>query len=172
MLSWQELSQQLQQFVTAVVRLFKTRKREGATISLAALLFWLGYSFSSFVEHIGLKGFVDSLPGSANIPRVFFVAGMVLLLYGGYHIYQLILPPTLPPPKDRPSAIKGPIAFAPADGELFRRLGREDELGKLLGFIEDDQVRLVVLMGASGVGKTSLLRAGLTDILKNKYANQ
>jgi Leucine-rich repeat (LRR) protein len=169
MLIWQELSQQLQQSVNSIVRFVKARKREEATISLAALLSWLGYSFPKLLTP-ELHDWISSwrYSGLLIIPGIFYTAGAVFLCYGGYRIWQLVLTPDLPPPKDRPSAIKGPIAFAPADGELFRRLGREDELGKLLGFIEDDQVRLVVLMGASGVGKTSLLRAGLTDILKNK----
>lgn len=169
MLSWQELSQQLQQIVKTFVRFVKSRRREEALIGLAALLFLAGYSFPGLLPtDTQFKNWVASWHGLLIIPAIFYVAGAVFLFYGGYRIWQMVLTPELPPPKDRPSAIKGPVAFAPADGELFRRLGREDELGKLLGFIEDDQVRLVVLMGASGAGKTSLLRAGLTDILKNK----
>lgn len=169
MLSWQELSQHLQQIIKAIIRFVKARKREEATIGLAALLFWLGFSLPKFFPpEAELSKFVNSWHGVLVAQCVFYITGAGLLLYGGYRIWQLVLTPHLPPPKDRPSAIKGPIAFAPADGELFRRLGREEELRKLLGFIEDDQVRLIVLMGASGVGKTSLLRAGLTDILKNK----
>ncbi|HYH86098.1 MAG TPA: AAA family ATPase, partial [Pyrinomonadaceae bacterium] len=169
MLSWQELSQQLQQIVNSIVRFVKARRREEATIGLAAILFWIGFSLPKFFPpEERLSKFVNSWHGVVIAQCVLYIAGAGLLLYGGHRIWQLVQTPDLSPPKDRPSAIKGPIAFAPADGELFRRLGREDELGKLLGFIEDDQVRLVVLMGASGVGKTSLLRAGLTDILKNK----
>ncbi|WP_394824775.1 AAA family ATPase [Pendulispora albinea] len=69
------------------------------------------------------------------------------------------------PLQDRAAAIKGPMAFGPEDGALFRKLGRESELQKLLGYIRDERTPLVVLMGASGAGKTSLLRAGLSDIL-------
>src|SRR5262249_28766602 len=64
-----------------------------------------------------------------------------------------------------PSAIKGPMAFTEADGELFRKLDRESELQKLLGLVLDDQILMVVVRGASGAGKTSLLRAGLNDIV-------
>ena len=167
MLEWQELSQQLQQIANAIVRFAKARKREEATIGLAAILFWFGYFFPKWLTP-EIKDWVNSWHGLLIIPSVFYVVGVILFTYGCYRIWLLVHTPDLPPPRDRPSAVKGPIAFTPADGELFRRLGREDELGRLLGFIEDDQVRLVVVMGASGVGKTSLLRAGLTNILKNK----
>jgi hypothetical protein len=65
----------------------------------------------------------------------------------------------------RPASIKGPSSFGPQDGELFLRLGREHELGELLGLVLDDQVGLIVLMGESGAGKTSLLRSGLYELL-------
>lgn len=57
------------------------------------------------------------------------------------------------------------MAFTEADGDLFRKLGRESELQKLLGLVLDNQVLMVVVRGASGAGKTSLLRAGLKHIL-------
>jgi hypothetical protein len=77
----------------------------------------------------------------------------------------VVYPPELAPTKDRPSAIKGPMAFTVADGDLFRKLGRESELQKLLGLVLDDQILMIVVRGASGAGKTSLLRAGLKHIL-------
>jgi hypothetical protein len=165
----EDVSQQLQQFVNFAVRIAKARRQEEAIIGLAAILFALGYSIPKWLTP-ELKAWVNSWHGLVIIPGFMFATGAGLLLYAGYRIWLLVQAPELPPPKDRSSAIKGPIAFASTaeDGELFRRLGREDEIRKLLGFIEDDQVRLIVLTGASGVGKTSLLRAGLTDILKNK----
>ena len=58
----------------------------------------------------------------------FLTEGAVLLTYAGFRIWKLAVPRQLPPPEDRPSAIKGPTAFTPEDGELFRKLGREDEV--------------------------------------------
>ncbi len=63
-------------------------------------------------------------------------------------------------------ALKGASAFTPEDGELFARLGRTEEMGRLRGWVLDDQVTLVVVKGESGAGKTSLLRAGLTHALR------
>ena len=167
MLSWQSLLQQLQQIITTLIRFVKARHREEAAIGLAALLFWIGYSFLAWFPE-ELQNFIKSWHGHIIIPGVLYSAGLFFLGHGIYHIWRLVQGPDLPPVTNRPSAIKGPLAFTPADGELFRKLGREDELKKLLSYVEDDQVSLIVLMGASGAGKTSLLRAGLTDILKDK----
>jgi internalin A len=167
MFSWQELSRQLQQIVNTFIHFVKVRRREEAAIGIAAILFWVGYSFIKWLP-AELQEWAQSRHGNLIIPGVFYIAGLIFLLYGTYRIWRLVYVPDLPPVTNRPSAIKGPLAFTPADGDLFRKLGREDELRKLLGYIEDDQVQLIVLRGESGAGKTSLLRAGLTDILKDK----
>ncbi|MBD0373960.1 MAG: AAA family ATPase [Pyrinomonadaceae bacterium] len=169
MLTWQELVPQLKQTVNTIIRFVKARRREEAAIAMAAIFLWLGYYSISFIERFPKETleFVKYWKGHLIIPALFFLAGLAFLAYGIYRIWRLVYVPDLPLPANRPSAIKGPLAFTPADGELFRKLGREDELRKLLGYVQDDQVRLVVLMGASGAGKTSLLRAGLTDILKD-----
>ncbi|MCP4655312.1 MAG: hypothetical protein GY856_07830, partial [bacterium] len=63
-------------------------------------------------------------------------------------------------------AIKGAGSFTPEDAELFSQLGRLRELKQLRSWVLDrDKVPAVVVMGESGVGKTSLLRAGLAFIL-------
>lgn len=66
------------------------------------------------------------------------------------------------------AAIKGPLAFTEQDGKLFRRLGREVELTQLVGLLDDDQTGLAVVMGESGAGKTSLLRAGLSNLAADR----
>lgn len=166
MLSWQALSQQLQEIVNTFIRFLKARRREEATIGVAAILILTGYSIAKWLPN-PLPDFIGSWYGHLIIPGLFYLAGLCFLFYGSYRLWQLVYTPELPPAINSPSAIKGPLAFTEADGELFRKLGREDDLRKLLGYIEDDQVRLVVLMGSSGAGKTSLLRAGLKDILKD-----
>ena len=54
--------------------------------------------------------------------------GAMLLGWMGYRLWQQAVPPPLPPPEARPSAVKGPMAFGPEDGILFQRLGRYHEL--------------------------------------------
>jgi hypothetical protein len=97
-----------------------------------------------------------------------YVMGAVLLVWVGYRLWQQAVPSPLPPPEPRPSAVKGPMAFGPEDGTLFQRLGRDHELAQLLSLTLNDQIPLIVVMGESGVGKTSLLRAGLSYILQSQ----
>jgi len=65
-----------------------------------------------------------------------------------------------------PSSVRGPLPFTEADGDLFRSLGREGLVGEILVSVNNDQIPVVIVSGESGVGKTSLLRAGLTAPLK------
>jgi hypothetical protein len=69
---------------------------------------------------------------------------------------------------ERPSALKGASSFdsSPEDARLFSRLGRDEQLGILRSWLENDQVPLIVIYSESGTGKTSLLRAGLEGSAK------
>lgn len=164
----QDFSQQLRSIIDVVIRFVRARKREEATISFGALLILGGVYLANGLEKVGLKDFFTSWHGDAIVRYLLIAAGVGFVLYGAYKIFRLVYVPPMPPAKDRPSAIKGPMAFTEADGELFRKLGRESELQKLLGMALDDQVLLIVVRGASGAGKTSLLRAGLKHILGDR----
>lgn len=167
MLKWQELSQQLQQIVNTFIRFSKAPRREETAISVAAILLLSGFTFDWWFPK-SFHDIIKSWRGDLIIQVSLFVSGLSALAYYVYHRRSLVSELDLPPVVNKPSAIKGPLAFTEADGELFRKLGREEDLRKLLSYIEDTQMHLVVLMGASGAGKTSLLRAGLKDILKDK----
>jgi len=97
---------------------------------------------------------------------VLAVLGLLLLGFSIRRIWKKAVAP-LPEGKPKPAAIKGPAPFGPQDAELFARLGRNDDLNKLRAWMLDDQKPLVALMGESGVGKTSLLRAGLAHHLQD-----
>jgi hypothetical protein len=168
MLSWQELTQRLRQYSHTLIRFIKNRRRENVVpFALAALFFLLGLSLPSWLPN-ELQQLINAWRGNLIIQLVLYGVGIIFFIIGSYRAWKLLNIPDLPPVKNMPSAVKGAYAFTPADGELFRKLGREEELRKLLGFIEDDQVGIVVLRGAYGAGKTSLLRAGLTNILSGK----
>jgi internalin A len=155
MIDWQRLWE----FVKSAIRMLRGRKRDQAAFFVAALCFSAGFALTKLVP--------DLIAGKwiARLQVALYALGAIAFVYGVVRVWRLVNPPELPAAKDRPSAIKGPMAFTEADGELFRKLGRESELRKLFGLVQDDQVLMIVVRGASGAGKTSLLRAGLKHIL-------
>ena len=159
MLTWKKL----EQFVRETIRPLKGRKREQAAFAIAALCFSGGFALDRKL----IPDF-ESVKWIAWVKTGLYAVGLIALVYGAIRIWRLVHPAELPPAQDRPSAIKGPMAFTEADGELFRKLGRENELQKLMGLVLDDQVLMIVVRGASGAGITSLLRAGLKHILGDR----
>jgi hypothetical protein len=98
---------------------------------------------------------------------LYLLAG-ALFVWIAWRLFKRLPPPPRADEAVRPNAIKGPMAFGPHDGPLFRNLGRTAETSRLVDHILNDQVGLVVVMGESGAGKTSLLRAGLADALQGR----
>ena len=91
------------------------------------------------------------------------------------HLYQLTaaglaadFPPLLTRPADEPPPTpgeppyRGLEAFEEEDAALF--FGREEVVAELVGRVE--RARFVALIGASGSGKSSILRAGLVPALR------
>lgn len=58
-------------------------------------------------------------------------------------------------------AIKGLRSFELKDAEIFKRLERQRDVQECLDALDDHELRLFLLIGESGVGKSSLLQAGL-----------
>ncbi len=150
--------QQLSLFAKSAIRTLKGRSRDQAAFFVATACFSGGFALGKFVTGEWI----------IKLQIVLYALGAIAFGYAVVRVWHLVNPPELPPAKDRPSAIKGPMAFTEADGELFRKLGRESELQKLLGLVLDDQILMVVVRGASGAGKTSLLRAGLKHIIGDR----
>ncbi|MCI3274837.1 nSTAND1 domain-containing NTPase [Streptomyces cylindrosporus] len=70
------------------------------------------------------------------------------------------------PDEDTPAPYRGLARFEPADRELF--FGRDELVAQLRDLVCDH--RFAVLFGASGSGKSSLLRAGLIPGLQHEIA--
>jgi hypothetical protein len=155
----QELVAQLRQ----VIWMLRSGRKEVVAGALGIALFPAGAWLLTHPNHSPVP-----TDFSNYVAYSLWVVGVLLWVYVYYRIRQQAVPPPPPLPELPPAAIKGPMAFGPNDGTLFRRLGRETELTQLLSLILDDQIPLVVVRGESGVGKTSLLRAGLTHILKDQ----
>lgn len=144
--------------VKSAIQTLKGRRREPVAFLVAALCFSGGFALGKLLADKWIT----------RLQIALYAIGAIVFVYGVVRVWKLVNPPELPPAKDRPSAIKGPMAFTEADGDLFRKLERESELQKLLGFALDNQVLMIVVRGASGAGKTSLLRAGLKHILGDR----
>jgi hypothetical protein len=67
---------------------------------------------------------------------------------------------TLEPVPER-QAIKGLRSFEQKDAEIFQRLERQRDLQECLDALNTEDLKLFLLLGESGVGKSSLLQAGL-----------
>jgi WD40 repeat protein len=80
-------------------------------------------------------------------------------------------PPSGPEEKSVPLPDQPYQAFRPFEADaaaLF--VGREDDLQRLAQALDRPETRLVLLHGAPGVGKSSLLRAGLLPFLEDECA--
>jgi hypothetical protein len=68
-------------------------------------------------------------------------------------LLRRIVPPVFYSPSLKP--------YSDTDGELFVELERGSEIVQCVGFLEDSQISLIAIHGATGIGKTSVLRAGI-----------
>ena len=105
----------------------------------------------------------ELLPDDRLVLAPFVLVGGGLLALSFIRLWRLISRPLDIPEVEGP-VVRGASAFTPEDGEIFKKLGRQEELRRLRDWILDDQVPVVVVMGESGVGKTSLLRAGVQNL--------
>ncbi len=102
------------------------------------------------------------------IPDWFCWPGAIPILWAIVLIWKTAIPPKKEEYLPQPSAIKGASAFGEHDGELFSNLGRKSELEKILNHVLDDSSHVIIVMGESGAGKTSLLKAGLVYALNKR----
>lgn len=163
---WMRNEQKLREAVRYFLGL--ASRREGWAFGAAAALFSLGLVLPGFLVGSPVDAWTKPWHGVPVLRVALYGVGVLLLIFAVRREWLLARPAEGPPVIDSPPAIKGPLPFGPGDGALFRKLGREDQVRELLGYVLDDQVPLVVLMGMSGAGKTSLLRAGLSDVLKDR----
>ena len=144
------LSDQIQK----ILQILRYGQREKIVFLLAVLLFALAFAVNS-VE----VAFMGEYKSNLVLVLRFVAAGFIVL--GVILVWQKVIPPPEIELVSKPLAIKGPFAFSKQDGELFRQLGRSFELQQVCDQVINDQVSFIVVVGESGVGKSSLLRAGV-----------
>lgn len=94
---------------------------------------------------------------------------LVCLTFLAVQVWRIRVPGASPAGQAVPSSVRGPLAFTEADSELFRKLGRELLINQALAYVTGNQFPVILVSGESGVGKTSLLRAGLMVPLTEQF---
>jgi WD40 repeat protein/tRNA A-37 threonylcarbamoyl transferase component Bud32 len=82
----------------------------------------------------------------------------------GDRAWALVAPDLRLPPRAGGSPYRGLLAFEPADGDLF--FGREELVAAMVPELRES--RFLAVVGASGSGKSSLVRAGLVPALADQ----
>jgi hypothetical protein len=143
-------------YIKKIALLFRYGTKEKILIFIGLSLFGLA-TWIPKVNDEFLK-----LPQKLNQPiaLALYVLGGLCLAWVAYRFLFKIAIPKPHDERELPNAIKGLLTFTQEDGELFRKLGRDQEFNSLNNFVKDPQIPLVVIMGESGAGKSSLLRAG------------
>jgi hypothetical protein len=161
----------LSKYLKDLAIFLKYSSREKLFLFFAVALFVLGSWFKSlnlkeiaFLESFDAK-ILEIWKFGIFISLCTIAAGFVI--YVSYRFLRKIALVRPIDNKELASSIKGLMAFTNEDGALFLKLERDKELIELKNHINNSQIPLVVVMGESGAGKTSLLRAGLSYLLKN-----
>lgn len=151
-MGWRELRERLRRFVWEIRRGGAERRLIASLLLAGCLLTWL--SIGPGHDLLSKKPLDYIRWVTAAIALVFMT--WLLLRYS-----RLALTPPVELAPEAPSAVKGAEPFGVYDKQLFKKLGRGEDLRVLLSHVLDDQRPVTVVMGPSGVGKTSLIRAGL-----------
>lgn|GEM_PF-2538955 len=143
---------ELKDLIERVLDDFKSGKRSRAASVIAAFLLFFG-------PGVFYKGF---LPGW--LTTLVMLAGLYVWSLGGANrgAHRATLTSN--------AFLKGARPFGSTDGHFYKRLGRAEELSQLKDWIVTEQVGVILLWGSCGVGKTSLVNAGLREVLQYNAA--
>ncbi len=153
------LTKSLQSFLEQLARLIVAKNWVSLLLLVDAVLILFCFPGGIFPQFIDTT-FGIKLP--KQYPSFFWltVAGIFVTALA-IAVQKISRKPTSLPDFTERKAIKGLRAFTKEDAEIFARLERERDLRECLEYITSDTFRIGILMGESGVGKSSFLQAGI-----------
>jgi tetratricopeptide (TPR) repeat protein len=151
--SWLERSERFAKLVAENLRYGSWTKRF-VTLGGVAFVVLNPISAGKVTENFGVR----ELP-KWYVPT--FWMGMGGLAIAAVGAAVVTLPKRTLEPMPERQAIKGLRSFELKDAEIFKRLERQRDVQECLDALDDRELRLFLLIGESGVGKSSLLQAGL-----------
>lgn len=162
--SIKEVYNDLMSFFTDFGKAFRSRNSlKFFTALLTVVLVFNPFFLNALLEQLGKK----TLP-SWYFTAEIVIAGILFIVCAAIAVNYKEPITKDHVPLDRTS-IKGLVLFVFNDAKIFQRLERREELRSLRDLITGSDFYLVVLVGRSGCGKTSFLRAGIHPLFKKPF---
>ncbi|ELS02769.1 NACHT domain protein, partial [Xenococcus sp. PCC 7305] len=149
----------MESFVEEIAKLIVTKNLFSLLLLFEAI--WILFFFPGGIAAQGLKSTFD-IEFPKQYPAIFWFVALAIFVTALVIAIRKIQkkPPALPDFTER-KAIKGLRAFGEDDAEIFAQLQREKDLRECLESLTSNSFRFGILMGESGVGKSSFLQAGI-----------
>jgi hypothetical protein len=160
--------------IAAAIRTFRNKPFSNGYVQiLTVLIFTLNsVALQKIIDVLNSVGFeIEAKMQSLNPTYTLVWAGLIVcvaILAIRERIKQLDLNATARETFTSNSPIIGLFAFDFSDAEIFKKLERNTETQNYSNAILSPNFTIGILMAPSGCGKTSLLKAGLTPILKSE----
>ncbi|HEX6426779.1 MAG TPA: hypothetical protein VF008_03795, partial [Niastella sp.] len=161
------------QFVTSIAKAinsFKKQPLKNASVRLIALIFFFLNTFAvqKGIDILVLAGIDISFRIAQVEPWYSICWGIAFLILFSIAVYNRIkdLAKRNTMPMADNSPIKGLLAFDFHDADMFKNLERNTEIQQYKNALLNHQYKVGFIMGVSGCGKTSLIKAGLTPSLR------
>ena len=169
-----QLTKILQSFVEQIARLIVTKSWVRLLLLVDAA--WILFFSPKIVDEVLKTIFkLDELPQqySDTYGVIYGLVAFAIFLTALVIAVRTIQrkPPPLPDFTER-KAIKGLRAFSQDDAEIFAQLQRERDLRECLESLTSNNFRFGILMGESGVGKSSFLQAGILPQLAREESRE
>ena len=157
--------------IRGTLSIVKRSSKPFNVLFVAVVLLALVAFMESGLSLLGMEGITENLLGEDRgpqlkkwLPRILVMISSLLIGWVVWRTWRLsVATPPLPDNEVKTNVIKGPMAFVEQDGELFRRLQREEELRTLVAHVKNDQIGLAVVMGESGAGKNVAIAGRLVQ---------